>query len=498
MLPLPPFAQTRVVVAGDLMLDRYWHGETRRISPEAPVPVVQVDRIEDRPGGAANVALGVAALGAECALISAIGADAEGAELARRLYAAGVHCDLLTLPEWRTPTKVRVVSGQQQLVRGDFESPLPADAAKALAERLATQLAHADLLLLVDYDKGALGDCQAWIQSARKAGLPVVADPKFKPFSAYAGVSLLKPNWQEFLAAWRHQAGPDMTADDMALVGRAETATGEARTGGLSQAADNARDLCERCGIEAMLVTAGHRGMILADGRETHHLPAYPTEVFDVTGAGDTAAAVLAAALAAGASRLTAARLANLAAALAVSRFGAATVSAAELALAQADAEDQGIVTPSQLEQLVAAARNAGERIVFTNGCFDILHAGHVHCLNQARTLGDRLIVAVNDDASTARLKGPGRPINSLPRRQQVLAGLAAVDWVTHFPEDTPETLLDRLRPDVLAKGGDYRPDQVVGADLVRGYGGEIRVLDRVADLSTTAILAGQGYLRRG
>ena len=465
MPALPSLRDVHAVVVGDLMLDRYWHGEAARISPEAPVPVVAVSDVEDRPGGAANVALNVASLGARCALLGCVGKDAEGAALKSILEAAGVLCDFIEIDGWATTLKLRVVSQQQQLLRNDFESPVPAEAAQALAAKASAHLTDAAVLIIADYDKGAVADPAALIQAANATGTASVVDPKFKPLSSYAGANLLKPNRQEFAAA----AG---------------------QLGNIDALAEAAQALCRGHGFDAMVVTVGGDGMTVVDGSRTHHLPARPVEVYDVTGAGDTAAAVLGVALGAGLPVLDCARLANVAASLAVAKSGTAAVSGPELALAAAqDATDGGLLTADQLALAVAASREAGERIVFTNGCFDILHAGHVAYLEQARQFGDRLIVAVNSDASVARIKGPQRPVNTLARRMQVLAGLKSVDWVVSFDEDTPEPLLKRFRPDVLVKGGDYQRHQVVGADFVASYGGEVQVLDRVEDCSTTAIL---------
>ena len=467
VLQLPSLKNLHVVVAGDLMLDRYWHGNAGRISPEAPVPVVAVDGVEDCPGGAANVALNVASLGAQCTLLGCVGRDAEGTALRRMLEAAGVSCDFVEVAPWATIQKVRVVSRQQQLLRGDFEAPLPAGAADALAARLPALMSNAAAVVLSDYDKGALASPTSLIEAARKAGAAVVVDPKFKPLSAYAGADLLKPNQREFAAAVG--AVGDVHALD-----------------------EQAQSLCKRLGVGALVVTAGADGMTVVDGGQVRHLPGHPVEVYDVTGAGDTVAAVLGVTAGLGWSVLDSARLANVAASLVVAKAGTAAVSGPELAYAAAQVGiDRGAMTQDQLMLAVAAARQAGKKIVFTNGCFDILHAGHVAYLEQARRLGDRLLVAVNDDASVTRLKGPHRPINPLPRRLRVLAGLKSVDWLVSFAEDTPEALISQVRPDVLTKGGDYRPDQVVGADLVTSYGGKVKVLGLVEDCSTTTILDG-------
>jgi D-beta-D-heptose 7-phosphate kinase/D-beta-D-heptose 1-phosphate adenosyltransferase len=467
-MKLPSLESVHVLVVGDVMLDRYWLGAARRVSQEAPVPVVDVERTEDRPGGAANVALNVASLGARCTLVGLVAEDAAAATLTAMLTAAGVACDLIAVPGWSTVMKLRVVSRKQQLLRTDFEQPLPGDPSEAMLGKVRGHLGEASALVLQDYDKGALARPRAFIELAAAAGVPVVVDPKHKPFSSYAGADLVKPNEDEFEAA----VGP--WQDDAALVSLG-------------------RELCEHHRLQALVITRGGRGMTVVERSGRHqHIPARPVDVYDVTGAGDTAAAALGVTRSLGWDPVACAQVANVASGIAVGKSGTAAVTGPELSLALAATPraDRGILSRGQLRDAVAQARERGERVVFTNGCFDILHAGHVGYLEEARALGDRLVVAVNDDDSVHRLKGPGRPVNPLDRRLTVLSGLAAVDWVVGFAEDTPESLLAELRPDLLVKGGDYAGDAVVGADIVRGYGGEVRVLSLVADLSTTAIVA--------
>ena len=466
-LNVPRFDGHTVLVAGDVMLDRYWHGESLRISPEAPVPVVKVDAREDRPGGAANVALNVVALGAGCVLVGAIGDDEAGAQLRATLEAAGVQLDLVVVPGWSTITKLRVVSRNQQLLRLDFEAPLPPAFAQEVLARVQRWMGSVDALVLEDYDKGTLAQPAAIIDAAHAQRLRVIVDPKFKPLGEYRGADLVKPNRVEF----------------------------ERQVGGFADEAEferKARDLLGEHAFGALVVTRGEAGMsIVQRDRASVHLPARRVAVFDATGAGDTVAATLATALAAGLDVAHAAALANVAAGLAVTRAGTVAVSAPELASAVSADERglRGVLGAAQLEVAMRAARAAGERIVFTNGCFDILHAGHVGYLDEARRLGDRLVVAVNGDASVRRLKGEGRPVNPLRERMAVLAALSAVDWVVDFDDDTPEALIARLRPDVLVKGGDYRLDEVVGAELVRAWGGEVRVLSHLENFSTTSII---------
>ncbi len=465
-LSMPRFDQAAVLVVGDVMLDRYWHGATNRISPEAPVPVVKVEQIEDRPGGAANVALNVAALGAPAWLVGVTGQDEAADSLAERLHAVGVDVRFQRIASQPTIVKLRVMSRHQQLLRLDFEEPFRTDEAALLAE-VSTLLDKSKVLVLSDYGKGALKNHQALIQAARARNIPVLADPKGKDFSIYRGASLITPNLGEF------EAVVGGCSDEAELVAKGLKLLAELELG-------------------ALLVTRGEHGMtLLRQGFPALHLPARAREVFDVTGAGDTVISTLASALAAGEELPQAVALANLAAGIVVGKLGTASISAPELrrAVQREQGVGRGVMTLDQLLTALEDARAHGEKVVFTNGCFDILHAGHVAYLEQARALGDRLIVAVNDDASVARLKGPGRPINSVDRRMAVLAGLGAVDWVISFAEATPESLLEKIRPDVLVKGGDYGLDQVVGAEIVIRQGGEVRVLGLVENSSTTGIV---------
>jgi D-beta-D-heptose 7-phosphate kinase/D-beta-D-heptose 1-phosphate adenosyltransferase len=468
-LEMPPFDQARVLVLGDIMLDRYWEGGTFRISPEAPVPVVKVEQIKDRPGGAGNVALNIAALGAAARLGGYTGDDEMADSLQDMLRGAGVDCAFTRVPHMPTITKLRVISRHQQLIRLDFEEAALASAGLPLDENPAASLVGCGALVLSDYAKGALDDPQPLIAAARAAGVPVLVDPKGAEFARYRGATLLTPNLHEF------EAVVGSCSSESELVARGEQLMAELE-------------------LQALLVTRGEHGMtLLRPGEEELHLPARAREVFDVTGAGDTVIAVLAAAVAAGATLPQAVGLANMAASIVVGKLGTAAVSAPELrrAVQQEQGSERGAVTLEQLQVAVADARSQGEKVVFTNGCFDIIHAGHVTYLEQAHKLGDRLIVAVNSDESVRRLKGKGRPINPQDRRMAVLAGLEAVDWVVCFTEDTPEPLLETLRPDILVKGGDYAgKEDVVGWEIVEGYGGEVKVLGVVDNVSTSAIVS--------
>lgn len=465
---LPPFQRGRVLVVGDLMLDRYWHGSTRRISPEAPVPVVHIRDSEDRPGGAGNVALNIAALGGQVTLLALVGEDEAANTLSDRLEKAGVHCLLERVPGASTVTKLRVLSRHQQLIRLDFEDGFSNFDATRLQEQFTTSLQQAEVVVFSDYGKGSLKVIEPMIAAAGAAGKTVLIDPKGVDFRRYRGATLITPNEMELEAV----VGP--WENDQELI-------------------DKATALCEDCQLEAILVTRGEQGMILVAARgEAHPIPAQAKEVYDVTGAGDTVIAMLAAGLAADEDLLEATILANLAAGLVVGKLGAATVSVSELRQAMQGpvAPLTGIIDLDDLLEQLENARHRGERIVMTNGCFDLLHAGHVQYLEQARRLGDRLVVAVNDDASVRRLKGPERPINPLPQRMLVLAALSSVDWVLPFAEDTPKELICRLQPDILIKGGDYRPQDIAGADCVWEQGGEVVVLDYLEGCSTSDMVA--------
>lgn len=462
---LPDFGSASILVIGDVMLDRYWFGDTSRISPEAPVPIVKIDSTDNRPGGAGNVALNIAALGANSILLGITGDDEGGIMLAQQLSAARITHDLCQISSLSTIIKLRVISRHQQLLRMDFEKKIVHDQKETLVQRFQKHLPKANLVILSDYGKGTLSDPQIFIQLAKKANVPVLVDPKGNNFSIYQHANILTPNFKEFEAVVGH------CSNEQEII-------------------DKGRALLKQYDIETLLVTRGEHGMTLINEETALHLPAYAREVLDVTGAGDTVISTLGTAVAAGMNLSEATSLANLAASLAVAKLGAAIVSPPELnvALTGKTSFTSGIVNEEQLHRAISEARAQGKRIVFTNGCFDVIHAGHVTCLQEAKQLGDYLVVAVNTDASIQKLKGKGRPVNHLEHRMTVLAGLGVVDWVVPFADDTPERLLQLLQPDVLVKGGEYRVDQVVGADIVRAYGGEIRIIGDKISSSTDII----------
>lgn len=467
------FAGKTVLVLGDVMLDRFIYGAVDRISPEAPVPVIAVERETAMLGGAGNVARNVAALGGRAVLIGLIGDDDAGRALSAMLAdEPGLKADLVVEAGRKTTEKVRYISGAHQMLRVDREDRRPGDAA-ALVEAFGAHLAGADVVVLSDYAKGVLTDgvVRRAIDAARAAGKPVIVDPKSRDLARYDGATLIKPNRKE-------------AAEATGVVGAGDEAAEEAGAAILAVAPH----------LNAVLITRGGAGMTLsARGGAAVHLPATAVEVFDVSGAGDTVAATLALAVAAGAALADAARLANLAAGLVVSKLGTDVVTASELtALARSAAGEPAeikVADRDQARDIVAGWRARGLKVGFTNGCFDLLHPGHVSLLSQARAACDRLIVGLNTDASVQRLKGPNRPVQKETGRATVLASLSSVDLVVLFDEDTPLDLIEAFRPDVLVKGADYTVETVVGSDLVLGYGGQVVLARLKAGQSTTALI---------
>ncbi|QPG06375.1 bifunctional D-glycero-beta-D-manno-heptose-7-phosphate kinase/D-glycero-beta-D-manno-heptose 1-phosphate adenylyltransferase HldE [Salinimonas marina] len=465
---LPDFSKTRVLIVGDLMLDRYWGGSTQRISPEAPVPVVNVNSSEDRPGGAANVAINAAMLGAQVSLLGLVGEDENATLLEQRLSSFDVDCQFSAIAGKDTITKLRVMSRNQQLLRLDFEQSFAeADKSQMLA-RFEAKLQHTDVVILSDYAKGCLSQPQQFIALARAHQKVVIVDPKGTDFAKYRGASLITPNMAEFTAV----AGSAKNEEELTR---------------------QAQALKHELSLEALLLTRSEEGMTLYQSSQgSFHLPAKAKEVFDVTGAGDTVVSTLALAYGAGCSLEDACVLANIAASIVVGKLGTSTVTATELAMALSEQhghKDSGVLSEDKLALALSQAKARNETVVMTNGCFDILHAGHVSYLQAAAELGDRLIVAVNDDASVSRLKGPGRPVNNVQRRMAVLAGLGAVDWVVPFTEDTPQRLIAKLLPDILVKGGDYEIQDIAGGQEVIANGGQVKVLHFEQGVSTTAII---------
>ena len=468
------FGGKRLLVIGDLMLDRYLWGDVSRISPEAPVPVLRYDREATRAGGAGNVALNIAGLGLNVAVAGFTGADASRDELVEILAAADIDVTgIVSLNDRPTITKTRIITGHQHVLRVDAEELDPigsAHMARLLANGKTLLTDKIDGIVLSDYAKGALNIdvCQAIIDAARDQGIPVFVDPKGSDYSRYRNATALTPNLAELQLA-------------TGIGGRDVDALIEA-----------GRKLVGELGIEYLVLTRGADGMTLITQDATEHCAAVAREVFDVTGAGDTVIATLAAAHIAGLAWREMLHVANLAAGIVVGKVG--TVAIDQSSLLQSIHETShglmdSVYTLEELGGLVQEWRSRGEKIVFTNGCFDILHAGHVTYLQKAAQEGQRLIVALNTDRSVRELKGSSRPVTAEGDRACVIAALAAVDAVVFFDESTPLNVIEALRPDVLVKGGDYTRDQVVGATEVESWGGRVVLVPLVEGRSTSKLI---------
>lgn len=471
-------AGKKIVIIGDVMLDRYVWGEVLRISPEAPVPVVRVREHSEVLGGAGNVAANCANLGCSVTLVGLCGADEAGTQLQALLETKGIQGSLLVDSTRPTITKTRVMALKQQLFRLDeelFQVLTPELAAQCLA-RIEESLASAQAVILSDYGKGLLqspGFCQKVIERCRSHNLPVLVDPKGLDWARYEGAFCVTPNTTELELV----AGPAQLRDDASL-------------------ASSGLIIREQFGFTWLLVTRGPKGMcLLGEADAPQLIAAQAREVFDVSGAGDTVIATLAAGIAAGLSMPLAARLANTAAGIVVGKVGTQPITLSELDTAMRLNDLQGRMTgPAKVALLDAARiqvqawRTSGAKVVFTNGCFDLLHPGHINLLHQARALGDKLVVGVNTDASVRRLKGPNRPILLEQDRAAILCALSSVDMVVLFDEDGPELLIKALQPDILAKGADYRPEEVVGREIVEAYGGQVRLIPLVEGYSSSNI----------
>jgi D-beta-D-heptose 7-phosphate kinase/D-beta-D-heptose 1-phosphate adenosyltransferase len=464
---IPDYSKAKVLVIGDLMLDSYFSGPASRISPEAPVPIVRVQKKESRPGGAANVALNIASLGGECTLVGYVGIDREGSELTSMLVEKGVFCRFIQIQDYPTITKTRVLSRHQQLIRLDFEQNFTDVEPSNLMAVVRDCINEYQVIVLSDYGKGVLKHAQDILKIAKSLGKIVLIDPKGTDFERYDGATVITPNMSEF------EAVAGTVSDEADLASRA-------------------RDMMSRYHLSNLLVTRSEKGMSLfSSGEEDFHLPTNAREVYDVTGAGDTVIAVLAASLATGRSFKESCALSNVAAGIVVGKLGTSTVSVPELVAELGDEQDKdlGVVSEAELKAIVAKAKSRGEVIVMTNGCFDILHSGHCQYLRQARALGDRLIVAVNTDESVRGLKGDERPVNSLKERMEVLASLGCVDWVVSFEENTPRRLISEILPDILVKGGDYKVEEIAGSKEVIANGGRVEILPFKEGCSTTGII---------
>jgi len=477
------FTGIRVLVVGDVMLDHYIVGQVKRISPEAPVPVACVRKRWTASGGAANVARNLARLSIQVALTGLAGRDEAGETLRRELAAEGIDDGLVYSSTRSTTRKTRIIAQGQQLLRLDEEviAPPRPEEKVVLRKKILERLPACGAVVLSDYGKGVLLDdaengglCAPVIIAAREHGIPVLVDPKGGQWRRYAGAQCVTPNSAEFVLACGLEAGdaPD----------RRERET----------LADRLR---ESYGLERILLTRGAKGMTLFTGGEPpYYIRAAVREVADVSGAGDTVIATLAACVAKGLDWKESARVANTAAGVAVGKMGTAPVSLAELNQAlRENADNPNLYGGSALLEKLEEWRRRNESIVFTNGCFDLLHPGHISLIRQCAALGDRLVVGLNSDASVRRLKGPGRPVQNEQSRALLLAALQGVDAVVLFDEDTPLELIRRVRPDVLVKGSDYTVETVVGADLVREYGGRVHLAQLMDGYSTTNLMRRMG-----
>ncbi|MGB5834037.1 MAG: D-glycero-beta-D-manno-heptose-7-phosphate kinase [Thiohalocapsa sp.] len=475
------FHGRRVLVVGDLMLDRYLWGDVRRISPEAPVPVLRLERETEVAGGAANVARNLVELGVAVTLAGVTGLDAQRECLLGLLAQQGVDTDcVISDPARPTTTKTRLVGDHQQMLRIDSEQvgAIPTAIGESLLAALEARLSDCDAVVLSDYAKGVFtgGICARIIAAAKARGLPILIDPKGSDFTRYRGATAITPNRAELAIAAGVEGG-DLN--------------------GLLAAAERLR---EQLGLEQVLLTLGELGVALVDAAGVQRIPAVTREVFDVSGAGDTVIATVAAGRAAGLDPIDTAHLANLAAGVVVGKIGTAAIAADELAAAIADeAALEQAAKVGDLDDVLAQVqqwRNQGERIVFTNGCFDLLHVGHVTYLERARRYGHRLVVGLNTDRSVRALKGTERPLIGESDRARVLAALAAVDAVVLFDDETPIALIHAIRPDVLAKGADYLEDEVVGAVEVKSWGGQVALVPLVDNRSSSGIIERLGTRR--
>lgn len=461
------YESARVLIVGDVMLDHYYRGSTDRISPEAPVPVVHVKETDSHPGGAGNVALNIASLNGQVTLLGIVGEDEAKNKLDQHLSKANVQTNWISLPHHPTITKLRVLSQHQQMIRLDFEQALSPIDKSDLYAQFDSLLEEHNVVILSDYGKGTLSDPQYFIQAAKAKGKTVLVDPKGSSFEKYRGADLITPNFKEFTT----------------IVGECSDTEAICQKG---------QHLMNKLDLGAILVTRGSEGMtLISEGNEPETIPTQARDVYDVTGAGDTVIAVLALSLSQGADITRAMRRANAAAGIVVGKVGSASCTPEELhrTLNKSNPIQRGIVNDEQAKIAIESAQARSEKVVFTNGCFDILHPGHVDYLKEAKAQGSMLIVAINSDESVAKLKGPTRPINQLSHRLEMLAALECVDWVVSFDDDTPKRLLSLLKPDVLVKGGDYRRDEIVGYDIVEQYGGTVKPLMLREGLSTTSII---------
>ncbi len=469
------FNNRLILVVGDLILDHYLWGDVTRISPESPVPVVQLVRENEVGGGAANVALNLNGLGLRVAVVGYVGRDLNRNRLFEILQDTGIDISgVVTVDNWTTITKTRVIGGKQQMIRIDREVPLVEreEYAANLLENIFQKMKNGvDAIIISDYAKGVISDtvCRQIITTAKDMAIPVYVDPKGQSYAKYDGATAITPNRLELAAASSRSAQP------------------------LDQLLEAGQDLCRQLHLDFMATTLGELGIALVEEEKVCHIPAHAREVYDVSGAGDTVISTVTAGMTAGLCRLDSLNLANLAAGFVVGKVGTRPIRQTDLltalSTAQALAQSEKICTLKELLDQINEWRAKGDRIVFTNGCFDLLHAGHVKFLEDAKRLGSRLVVGINTDSSVRKLKGETRPVIGQDDRARVLAALSAVDAVTLFAEETPLELIRAVKPDILTKGDDYTIAEVVGADEVKAWNGEVSLIALVDGKSSTNIV---------
>ena len=466
---LPDFKNTKVLVVGDVMLDRYIMGDSHRLSPEAPVPIVQVDTEDFRPGGTANVAANVAAMGGQCDLLCLTGKDHHAHTLKHLLKDQfGVGLEFISDTNSVTTVKTRVLSNNRQLVRYDIDGHFSNRSKNILLKRFMTIYQSYHIIIFSDYLKGALTYIDKMINISRASGIKTVVDPKVTDFSIYSGAYIITPNMMEFTKV----VGPITDQDNLI---------------------EKANKLITEINVDAMCLTRGENGMSLFSRGNYNpiQIDATKLEVFDVSGAGDTVVAVLALCLAQGLTLKEAAILANTAAGISVRRTGTTVISREDVLreLSHLELSSTKIVAENELKNILALEKSKGGKIVFTNGCFDLIHVGHIKCLEKARQFGTLLVVAINSDNSIKRLKGEKRPINTLKDRLKILSALESVDYIVPFETDTPLDLIKTLNPDIVVKGGDYTEQDIVGHEFIRTNNGVIKIVPFIGKYSSTSLI---------
>ena len=466
-MDLSKLNNAKVLVVGDVMLDQYWYGETARISPEAPVPIVNIQRKEDRLGGAANVAMNINSLGATSSLIGITGDDVHADSLSGLLAKTDINTKIIRSKNYRTSSKLRVVSRNQQLLRLDYENNNFEPDTSEIINACKSLISSHDVIVISDYGKGAINQVEEIIEIARHYNKLIIIDPKGDNFEKYRNASVITPNYAEFI-----QVSGDCKDEN--------------------ELEKKAIKICKNFNFGAILITRSEKGMSLfIQDEKAKHFSTQAKEVYDVTGAGDTVVGLLATAMSAGYELVDAVKIANLGAGVSVSKLGTVSITINELdsSLKMLTSIGKRVTDLEKLKKSIIEAKNNNEKIVFTNGCFDLIHQGHIACLRDAKSRGDRLVVAINDDVSVQKLKGDNRPICNLHNRIAVLEELSCIDWIISFSEDNPLGLIKELQPDVYVKGGDYKKEELAEYKLVSSYGGEVVITPYIEGCSTTTII---------